>query len=154
MQQDYDMSSIEGFMSVDHRKCDESYASMEESIVRQSWDEASSRFSDFNALLQLHLSAEEEVMFPAFEEVTGMTQGPTQVMRMEHTQMRGSLDQIAESIEKQNYSRLTGLLETLMILMQQHNMKEEQMLYRMADEAFGDRKSEVLKKMSAALSKD
>ena len=154
MQQDYDMSSIEGFMSVDHRKCDEIYAGMEESVVRQDWSEAKTRFADFNTLLLRHLGAEEDVMFPAFEEATGIIQGPTQVMRMEHAQMRDTLTQVRESIESQNYRRLTGQLETLMILMQQHNMKEEQMLYRMADEALGEQKKEILEKMTVILAKD
>ena len=39
-------------------------------------------------------------MFPIFEEVTGMTQGPTMVMRMEHSQMRGILEDLKADIEK------------------------------------------------------
>ena len=35
-----------------------------------------------------------------FEEVTGMTQGPTMVMRMEHSQMRGILEDLKADIEK------------------------------------------------------
>ena len=154
MEKDYDMSSIEGYMSVDHRKCDEIYAEMEDSIVRQDWEDAAVKFNDFNIVLRRHLGAEEEVMFPAFEEATGIVQGPTQVMRMEHAQMKESLEQIRDAIEQENYRRLTGQLETLMILMQQHNMKEEQMLYRMADEVLRDHVSEVIQKMSVALGKE
>ena len=38
-----------------------------------------------------HFEMEEAVLFPAFEEATGMTQGPTMVMHAEHVQMKGVL---------------------------------------------------------------
>ena len=45
----------------------------------------------FQALVLQHFCAEEQVLFPAFEEQTGMLTGPTQVMRSEHMQLRLSL---------------------------------------------------------------
>ena len=50
------------------------------------------RFQD--ALLH-HFAMEEEVMFPAFEARTGMTQGPTAVMRSEHRQMTDLLNRMS-----------------------------------------------------------
>jgi len=38
-----------------------------------------------------------------------------------------------------------GLAETLMLLMQQHNMKEEQVLYRMMDQVYGEEVNDLLK---------
>ena len=67
-----------------------------------------------------------------------MTQGPTAVMRMEHEQMRSLLSQLTEAVSRQDGPRFLGLSETLMVLMQQHNMKEEQMLYPMCDRALAD----------------
>ncbi len=40
-----------------------------------------------------------------------------------------------------------GLSETLMMIMQQHNMKEEQMLYPMTDQVIGTDADDVLKRM-------
>ena len=56
------------------------------------------------------------------------------MMRQEHTQMRTLISQMLEAIDADNKDRFFGLSETLMILMQQHNMKEEQMLYPMAQQ--------------------
>ena len=64
----------------------------------------------------------------------GMSEGPTKMMMMEHEQMRSLLSQIRETFESENQEKFFGLSETLMILMQQHNMKEEQMLYPMAQQ--------------------
>jgi hemerythrin-like domain-containing protein len=44
------------------------------------------------------------------------------------------MQQLLEAIENDNKDKFFGLSETLMILLQQHNMKEEQMLYTMAQQ--------------------
>ena len=88
-------------------------------------------------------------MFPTFEEVTGMTQGPTMVMRMEHNQMRSILEDLKSDIEKKDKNHFFGVSESLMMLMQQHNMKEEQMLYRMADMHLGSLVSKIVEDMKA-----
>ncbi|OOZ36881.1 hemerythrin domain-containing protein [Solemya velesiana gill symbiont] len=41
-----------------------------------------------------------------------------------------------------------GLSETLMMIMQQHNMKEEQMLYRMADQVLAADAEAVIQQMN------
>lgn len=75
------------------------------------------------------------MLFPAFENATGMTQGPTQVMRMEHGQMRELTEQMNQALAAQDADAFAGAAETLLILMQQHNMKEENILYPMCDQA-------------------
>jgi hemerythrin-like domain-containing protein len=56
---------------------------------------------------------EEKVMFPTFEEVTGMTQGPTMIMRMEHDQMRQLLNALQEDLEKKDKNHFFGVSESL-----------------------------------------
>ena len=94
--------------------------------------------------------AEEMILFPQFEQASGMTQGPTQVMVMEHEQMRELLSRMANALQEKDNDKFFGLSETLMILMQQHNMKEEQMLYTMAQQhlsAESDRIVDMMKSM-------
>ncbi|MBL3588553.1 MAG: hemerythrin domain-containing protein, partial [gamma proteobacterium endosymbiont of Lamellibrachia anaximandri] len=92
---------------------------------------------------------EEEVLFPAFEEVTGMAMGPTVVMRGEHAQMRDLFQEMTESVEAKDQDRYLGLSDTLLVVMQQHNAKEEQMLYQMSDQVLGGQASELLSRMEA-----
>jgi hemerythrin-like domain-containing protein len=87
------------------------------------------------------------VLFPAFEQRTGMSMGPTQVMRMEHVQMRELFDAMADAVKQQDRDEFLGQAETLLVMMQQHNMKEEQILYRMADQMLSAEMEEVLQKM-------
>ena len=52
--------------------------------------------------------------------------------------MREVLATLAEALASGDLDDYLGQAETLLILMQQHNMKEEQMLYPMSDRALGN----------------
>ncbi len=132
------MTSILDFMTQEHRHCDESYAAAEEKVAARRWDEASQNWKIFRNALEAHLNREESYLFPAFEAKTGNTQGPTAVMRMEHEQMRSLVSEMDDAIVARDAESFLGLGETLMILTQQHNMKEEQILYPMSDQVLGD----------------
>ncbi|MDF1880221.1 hemerythrin domain-containing protein [Sulfurimonas sp. MAG313] len=142
------MSDIKEFLTQDHRQCDEAFAQMEESVAKKSED-AISKFKEFRRHMLRHFDREEKVMFPAFENKTGMSEGPTSVMRNEHEQMRHIMTQMLESLDVQNDERFFGLSETLMMLTQQHNMKEEQMLYTMAQQHLACESDAIVNEMQA-----
>lgn len=120
-------------MKNEHRACDTLFADAEQAIADSNWTEADKTFLSFANETLKHFKSEEEELFPAFEESTGMANGPTQVMRYEHEQVRGLIGNMAEAIEKEDRDAALSLCESMMILLQQHNMKEEQMLYAMCD---------------------
>lgn len=130
-----------------HRHCDELFAAAEEAALNGDWDAAAPAFERFNAQMIAHFDAEETLLFPAFEAASGMSAGPTQMMRQEHDQMRGLLAQLAVACDARDSQGYGGSAETLLMLMQQHNMKEEQMLYDLADRQLGDRAPEILKRI-------
>lgn len=125
------MDTIPSFMTAQHRHCDDSFIAAESAVSTNNWSLASSHWIQFTTDLELHFTQEEAILFPAFEEATGMTMGPTQVMRAEHAQMRQLVLEMNQQLNAESKADFLGLSETLMILMQQHNMKEEQMLYPM-----------------------
>jgi hemerythrin-like domain-containing protein len=143
------MSTILDFLGKDHRACDELFASTEEAVAQKNWDAARDLFGHFDAALKHHLAMEEEVLFPAFEARTGNTMGPTQVMRLEHEQMRTLLQDMANAVANANQNSFLGLSETLNMLIQQHNLKEENMLYPMSDRVLGSESQSVIVSMEA-----
>ena len=143
------METISSFLTQDHRACDEEFASMENAVASEDWIDANGKLVKFTRDLLHHFDMEEKVMFSAFENKTGMTQGPTAMMRMEHDQMRGLLEDLKADINATNKNHFFGVSESLMMLMQQHNMKEEQMLYAMADSHLGDVVGDVVENMKA-----
>jgi hemerythrin-like domain-containing protein len=128
------MSSIEAFMGQDHKACDERFAEAEAAVGAGDWAAAASEFDAFRKAMARHFEMEESVLFSAFEDRTGMTGGPTMVMREEHDQMRTILEALGGAVEARDAEEYLGQAETLNVLMQQHNLKEEQVLYRMMDE--------------------
>ncbi|QDX81059.1 hemerythrin [Denitratisoma sp. DHT3] len=117
-----------------HRHCDELFAEAEEAASSNDWPRCERAFEGFRSELENHFSTEEQTLFPAFESATGMTSGPTQVMRQEHGQMRALVEQMAAALQSRQAEPFGGACETLLILMQQHNFKEENILYSMCDQ--------------------
>ena len=145
------MNTINDFMTNKHRDCDNLFAVAEESVANGKWQKAKTEFDAFRSEMERHLAMEEEVLFPAFDAKTGMEGGPTFVMRSEHQQMRKLIDDMAQGIADKDRDGYLGVSETLMVLTQQHNMKEEQMLYRMMDQALGSEARTLLERVGAAL---
>lgn len=124
------------FFMQDHRNCDGAWVALEEAASNDQLEEARELWQEFRRLMERHFRMEEEVLFPAFEDATGMHGGgPTAVMRIEHDQMRSLLSQIAERVETGDLGGVLDHGDTLMMLVAQHNAKEENMLYPMADNA-------------------
>lgn len=121
-----------------HKHCDDMFADAEAAVAAKDWPKAALLTAAFHNELETHFRTEEEVLFPAFEASTGMTGGPTQMMRFEHAQMRDLMDQMRTALDERNGANFAGAAETLLILMQQHNMKEENILYPMCDRNLAD----------------
>ena len=142
------MSSIKDFLTQDHRACDEVFAQMEQK-ASSSLEDAKELTQNFVDDMERHFQMEERVMFAEFEAKTGMTQGPTAMMRHEHEQMRQLFRQLLDSLESGDKEKFFGTSETLMILLQQHNMKEEQMLYPMAQQHLSAESARIVDMMQS-----
>jgi iron-sulfur cluster repair protein YtfE (RIC family) len=116
-----------------HKHCDDLFASAEAAVVDRDWSGAQQKLPEFIAEMETHFRSEEETLFPAFEAATGMTMGPTRMMRLEHAQMRELFEQMSSALASRDSTVFAGAAETLLVLMQQHNMKEENILYPMCD---------------------
>ncbi|MDP1929548.1 MAG: hemerythrin domain-containing protein [Thiobacillus sp.] len=143
------MRTIVEFLGSDHHACDDLFASAENAVAKQNWDSARTLFNRFQAAMAHHMAMEEIVLFPAFETHTHNSTGPTQVMRSEHEQIRELLHAMTRAVGESNYDRYLGLSETLNMLLQQHNLKEENMLYPMADRVLGNECGSTIHSMEA-----
>jgi hypothetical protein len=145
------MTTIRDFMTEDHRRCDDVFAEVEQAVANGDWAAAGDCFGRFHAGVLQHFAVEESMLFPAFEAKTGMTMGPTQVMRSEHVQMRELMAAAAESLAVKDADNYSGNAETLLIMMQQHNMKEENILYPMCDQHLAEETGELVPQLQAGL---
>jgi hemerythrin-like domain-containing protein len=145
------MHTLRDFMARDHLYCDGVFLGVERLLLASDWDAALAAFARFQVLTLQHFEAEESLLFPAFEARTGMRQGPTAVMRSEHAQIRQLMDAALTALRAQDADEYTGYSETLSIMMQQHNMKEENVLYPMCDQHLTEQAAPLLAQLRQRL---
>lgn len=138
------MQDIRDLMTGDHRSCDDRLVAVEQAVLGGDWATARNRFAAFRDAVMAHFNAEESVLFPLFEQRTGIHRGPTQVMRSEHLQIRQLLATTETALEQADGEEYQGAAETLLIMIQQHNMKEESILYPMCDQHLADQRETLL----------
>ena len=143
------MNTIAEFMTAHHKACDHQFADAEAAVLDGNWNSAASAFKAFEADMQRHFRNEEELLFPALSAANGPA-GPMQVMRMEHEQIVELLRQMAEALAALQAQKYAGLSETLLMVMQQHNHKEENMLYPMMDHFLASERQALLDRLQAA----
>ncbi len=131
------MPSISTFMVQDHDRLDDLYNKFK-NIKTSVQSKAKEIFSEFKTDLQKHILWEEEILFPLFENKTGMSDtGPTAVMKMEHKKIKRYLGEIINQLTNGNVQ--TDNLEAGLIdVLSEHNLKEENILYPMIDNSIND----------------
>ena len=134
-----------------HRLCDDLFVAAEDAAQGGDWAATAQAFAHFRDQMSAHFEAEEGLLFPAFEAATGMSHGPTEMMRHEHGQMRTLLAQLESACDAHDTDGYSGIAETLLMLMQQHNLKEENILYPMCDQALAADADGLGAKMGAML---
>ena len=132
------MTTVGEFMAADHEGCDEMFVDVGSAVTTGNWNLARERWDRFEAAMRRHFEIEEEILFPEIERSTGMPEGPTEVMRMDHRQMRSLFQPLVDAITTKDSPGYLGLSETMMVMIQQHNMKEEQVLYPLAEDVLPD----------------
>ncbi|MCC7343822.1 MAG: hemerythrin domain-containing protein [Deltaproteobacteria bacterium] len=124
--------NITQFFERDHDRLDALFGQFQKG-KRSDFPAAKRAFKEFLTGLQRHIVWEEELLFPAFEQATGMRNvGPTAVMRMEHRQIHQCLEEIHQKVRVQDPESDAEEARLLAVL-GQHNMKEEQILYPAID---------------------
>lgn len=145
------MKRITTALETHHKSCDDYFAAADDAARHQDWVACAAALRAFREALEAHFGIEEEALFPAFEQRTGMAGGPTQVMRMEHGQMRTLADELNQALQRRDADAFAGTAETLLIMLQQHNLKEENILYPMCDRALAQDGNSLRQRIDAAL---
>jgi regulator of cell morphogenesis and NO signaling len=128
-----EQKTISEFYEQDHDRLDELFKTFQK-LKRSDFAKAREAFKEFKFGLQRHIVWEEDVLFPLWEEKTGMSEGgPTFVMRAEHRQIGQQLEAIHGKVADQNPGS-DQEEQALLELLGSHNMKEERVLYPAIDQ--------------------
>jgi iron-sulfur cluster repair protein YtfE (RIC family) len=128
--------NIKTYFENDHDRLDELFKNFQK-LKRADYPKAKEFFKEFKFCLQRHIIWEEDILFPLFEQKTGITRGPTQVMRIEHSQIGEYLEAIHKKVQKQDPNSDEEEQNLLSVLFA-HNQKEEHILYPTIDDLMND----------------
>lgn len=145
------MAAIRDLMTGDHRRCDDLFVVAEKLALDAGGPAAADAWESFGRMLFAHFEAEETILFPAFEDRTGIRSGPTATMRLEHEQMRELCWAAAQALADGDAETCADCAETLLIMMQQHNLKEENILYPMCDQMLAAAAGDLTARIGRAL---
>jgi len=143
--------SISEYLSWDHDRLDAILVEVVGLVDRSDFTAARVAHAPFDEGLRRHIRIEEEILFPLFERKTGMTRGPTTVMREEHRIIQAALDRMKEALAAGEEPAFRAALATLEATLPPHNVKEEHVVYPMTDDALApEERAEVTARLVAA----
>ncbi len=129
--------TISSFYAHDHDELD-GFLQAFQRLKKTDYASAKENFKKFKFGLQKHIAWEEEILFPLFEEKTGLKEGgPTEAMRDEHRRIKDALEDLHKKVQRQDPNSDSEEL-MLLALLHEHNEKEEHVLYPAIDRLASD----------------
>jgi iron-sulfur cluster repair protein YtfE (RIC family) len=116
---------------------------------RREWAVVARLFGQLLSRLKGHMRVEEEVLFPAYEQLPGAPRQPTESLRNDHDAMVRWCRDLHFSVEAQDAAGFVGALELLKTLLARHDEKEEQLFLPMAGHALFGQREEVLRRLGS-----
>lgn len=145
------MDTICAYLKHDHQRCDELFDQAETSVAQRNWKSAIENFLRYQDVLRQHIRMEEKILLPAFARTLPGSAEPIAMLRMEHKQINGIVNRMWESVQRFDAVDYVLHAETLTLLMQQHTLKEEEMLYPLLDRALACKRSMIISAMAEYL---
>jgi hemerythrin-like domain-containing protein len=122
--------TLAGLLGADHRRIDAQLADISDLVTDGEIERAESYFADLDQMLRRHIGMEEELLFPALDV---RFRGPVQVMRHEHRRIIQLLAEVGAALERSAKQAACEALGGLLLLLGEHNQKEEHILYPASD---------------------
>jgi iron-sulfur cluster repair protein YtfE (RIC family) len=131
--------TVTAYLSWDHDRLDALLLDVIRDVEGGRFAQARQTYREFDEGLLRHIRIEEDVLFPVFEARTGMTGGPTTVMRQEHRDIQRAIALMREGLLAEDQTRFTDGLVLLRQVLPDHNAKEEHVLYPSTDRMLNER---------------
>jgi hemerythrin-like domain-containing protein len=132
------VDSVTTYLAADHDRLDAILAEVCQELDGGRAGVASVRFGDFHRGLRRHIRIEEELVFPFFDLRSGMSGGPTAVMREEHRTIEQALVRMDKALAAGDDEAFRAGVGDLRQVLGDHNEREERVLYPMTDRMLSD----------------
>ena len=141
------MSSESDWLHHDHRVFEASLAECEAAAEQEDWKAVRRLFDSLVARLKSHMRMEEEVLYPAYENLADVSHGPTLALRKEHDEIVRLVRDVSHVLGTNNSERFLEALAPLDRVMMTHHDKEEEIFLPMAGHALLEKREEILQKL-------
>lgn len=143
------MLTVSKFLKRDHIHCDQLFDCVEECVDNEDWLGASAAMQRFSAAMEQHIGMEEQILYPALERTLVQGMQPVAMLRVEHRQLSMLLIRLDEAVKCQARNDFLLHAETFALLRQQHDMKEDELLYPFLDQLLVRERDAILFAMQA-----
>jgi iron-sulfur cluster repair protein YtfE (RIC family) len=126
-------TTVTSYLSWDRARLDRALEHAQHSVQANRPAEARCALDEYAHGLDRRLRLEEDLVFPVFEARSGMTGGPTAVMREEHRAIRVALAMMRDGLDRDDGAGFGAGLRFLQTILPDHHAKEEHILYPATD---------------------
>lgn len=121
---------LEGFTE-HHRVLDEAFSAARQAVDKADWETAPGAFHRFWNAIEIHMTTEEDRLFPVYEARYGQENPTTGILRKGHRDLRGFFEEIGETIADHDSAEASALMGTVAQILIHHDEKEETEFYPM-----------------------
>ncbi|MEK8089708.1 hemerythrin domain-containing protein [Thermithiobacillus plumbiphilus] len=139
------METLSQIFTEHHHLLDRLFDAARASIKGGDWMLAEPEFQHFRREIEKHMAVEESYLFPA------MTAGAdaqdialVEILRKGHQDLRSFFEEILEAILSHDAEEALALMDTVSIILEQHDKREEDELYPAVDRLFTGQRGPVL----------
>lgn len=125
--------SVSEYLSLDHDRLDLLLLEVIKLVSARRFNEARPRLSNFAFDLRRHVYLEDDVVYPRFEQLTGMIDGPTVVMRDEHRAIEHHLAGMIDAAMRDDRDGFDAEQEAMVAVLSDHTAREEAEIYPVLD---------------------
>ncbi|MBZ0172169.1 MAG: hemerythrin domain-containing protein [Phycisphaerales bacterium] len=140
-------ATLSSWLHHDHRRYE---GMLEECDLRagvEDWKAVKRLFGELKSDLETHIRAENEVLFPAYEDLPGAPVAPTDALRAEHAEIGRLLRDVERLLAAQDSDLFTDALRHLDAAMTRHHEHEERIFLPMAGQALLASRDELLRRL-------
>lgn len=139
------MDTLSQAFTAHHHLLDRLFDTARTSIARGDWMLAKPEFQGFRREIETHMSVEERYLFPALAAGADTQDlALVEILRKGHKDLRSFFEEILEAILSQDAEEALALMDTVGIILAQHDKREEEELYPAVDRLLASETGPVL----------
>lgn len=125
--------TVSAYLAAEHHRLNALLDEVADAVADGRFADARGIWESFQAGLLRHLRIEDELVFPVFEVRSGMSDGPTVALRIEHGQIRRIAALLGAALEREDAAAFRDALGFLDAFVIDHESKEEHVLFPTTD---------------------